>query len=272
MRALSGALVIVFPFVALVTNGFAASCDAQVVPGERGASANQMVRAHETYVREQVDATLERLHKAIDGRDPRKVSELYASDATLVTDVNFLQGRGAIHDRFERALPRIRNLRITVQDFEASGALAHVLGSVRYELMLSTGGSLEVESPISLVIKERRFGWLIQSQSGGALPATLTQQDKTPRRARIGDSTTVSVRLLDASGLGMARELVIFEIDAGDASLKPFAVQTDATGVATAGIRIGNTPGLVVVRATAGGAIAEPLFVSITVTDPTAAP
>jgi ketosteroid isomerase-like protein len=264
MRAWLGALVVVsFPAVA-VTSVLAGECGAQVLPGGRRSSVGDMRSGHSRYARAEVDATLARLEEAVAAGRSDRVAKQYAVDATLLTGFGtLLQGRGAVLDRYARALPRMRDLRITVHAFDVSGGLAHVLATLRYDVTLSSGGSQHVEVPVSFALREERFGWLIQSQAGGELPSVVSPNEHVPARAEMGDSLTVGVRVMDASGLGTPNVLVVFESEVGGAVIHPTAVRTDAAGVAVASVRLGVEPGLTVVRATATGVIGEPVFFSI---------
>jgi uncharacterized protein (TIGR02246 family) len=241
-----------------------AAARAQVLPGGRGSSALQMQSGYAAYVRKEVDAVVSRLLDALNARDARKAAELYDPEAHLLTaNGSLVIGRAAMRDRYERSLPRMRSVQFVLQSFVNSGDLAHIMGILRYDVLLSTGGAFHVDSPVSLALRADRFGWVIQSQSGGDLPAVIAAYTKPPERATAGDTLRITVRITDASGQNVSNVLVAFEGEAGGVAVRPGAVMTNAAGLATTVVTLGREPGLNVIRATASGLVGEPVFFAI---------
>lgn len=248
---------------------------AQVLPGgtngRAGSGATQMRLAHVAFVRPLVDAVLAGLANALNARDAQTSASFYAKDATVITPTGaFVHGREAVRQRYAAALARMEGVELRITMFDASGDFAHVLGTLRYAARLSSGAVVPMEEPVTLLLRSVNGEWLIQTHSGGHLPSLVRAQSPVPNEARVGDSVRVAVQVIDPSGDVLRNVVVSFVRDAGAATIDRCTVMTDATGVASTMLRLGEEPGVVIVRAAPVGVAGDPVVFRITAQPPLA--
>ena len=242
------------------------STHAQAWPGGRGSLAAKQRNDYLAFVREGVDEMVRKFENAASERDAAKLAELYVDAATLVTARGTVLGREPVRDRFARALPRMRAIKLRIETFSASGELAFVAGRLSYEVVHANGAHA-YDLPVSMVLEQhRQNAWRIQAQVGGELPVFVAALSDSPNEAAPGSSTTIGVVVTDAAGIPIPDVLVAFELDAGHAKLVPTVVSTNAKGIASTQLELGDSSDNVRVRATASALAGEPVIFSISPT------
>jgi trimeric autotransporter adhesin len=86
-----------------------------------------------------------------------------------------------------------------------------------------------------------------------AVPATLTTSSGTQLNGPAGGTTTVSVKVTDASGTPVAGVTVNYTVASGTAQLSSASATTDVKGIATIQVTLGSTVGTVKITATSSG-------------------
>jgi ketosteroid isomerase-like protein len=241
------------------------SSAAQAWPGGRGSLAAKQRNDYLAFVREGVDELVARFERAAGEHDAGKLAQLYTDAATLVTPTGTVFGRGPVRDRFERALPRMRAVKLRIETVTASGDLAYAGGRMSYEVTHANGAHA-YDVPVALVLEQhRQNSWRIQSQVGGELPVfVMALRDSSAAPAA---APTLAVLVTDASGNPVPDVLVAFEIDAGSAALLPTAASTNARGIATTTLTRTTPAERVVVRATASALTGEPVIFTLDVAE-----
>jgi ketosteroid isomerase-like protein len=241
------------------------SSAAQAWPGGRGSLASRQRNDYLAFVREGVDELAARFERAAGERDAGKLAQLYTDAATLVTPTGTVLGRGPVRDRFERALPRMRAVRLRIETVTASGDLAYAGGRMSYEVTHANGAHA-YDVPVALVLEQhRQNSWRIQSQVGGELPVFVTALRDTS--AAPAAAPTLAVLVTDASGNPVPDVLVAFELDSGSAALLPTAASTNARGIATTTLTRTTPAERVIVRATASALTGEPVTFTLDVAE-----
>jgi hypothetical protein len=89
----------------------------------------------------------------------------------------------------------------------------------------------------------------LEGSFGGVAPTTLAVLEGDGRTRPVRTRTELRARVTDHEGRGLAHERVFFEVKAGAAAVSPASALTDANGVASVALLLGETPGTVVVEA-----------------------
>lgn len=245
------------------------SSAAQAWPGGGGSLAARQRNDYLAFVREGVDELAASFERAASERDAGKLAQLYTDAATLVTPTGTVLGRGPVRDRFERALPRMRAVRLRIETVTASGDLAYAGGRMSYEVTHANGAHA-YDVPVALVLEQhRQNSWRIQSQVGGELPVFVTalRDSSAAPAAAPAAAPTLAVLVTDASGNPVPDVLVAFELDSGSAALLPAAASTNARGIATTTLTRTTPAERVIVRATASALTGEPVIFTLDVAE-----
>ncbi len=247
--------------VVCLTMGSSRTSGAQAWPGGRGSVADRQRNDYLAYVREGVNEMVQRYERAANAHDAAALSELYAENAALITPMGSVLGRGIVRDRFQRALPRMRAVRLRIDAFAATGELAHVAGRLSYEVVHERGAHA-YDLPVSLVLEpHRQSAWRIRTQVGGDLPVTVSAVAATTGPVPHGPSE-IAVRVVDASGNPLSDVLVGFEVDEGSAMLSHAVASTNQLGIAATSVTP-RSAARIIVRATAAALSGEPVHFTI---------
>lgn len=102
--------------------------------------------------------------------------------------------------------------------------------------------------------------------------ASVAKVADVPASPVAGSTNSVSVKVTDALGNAVVGTGVTFAVSAGGGSVTPATVNTDASGVAVASFKMGNSPGVNTATATATGLASSPMtFTTTSVVGPASA-
>ena len=238
---------------------------AQTLPGST--DLGKQLSGYNMVISQGVNQLAYRWEEACKGRDGAAVAELYGKDAPILTGAGeVVRGREAVRQLFARSLPRLSDMRLLLYDITASGQLAYVTGNLSYTVSMPSGsGGYQVRVPFSMAMRQGWDNeWRIEAQTGGRLPPFIEKAADFGPQGAPGTGDTIGVRLVDASGRGLAGELVWFEVLAGGGSVTPSLAHTDSTGRAVVYAALGAQPGLNAFRARAAALGEEPISFSLT--------
>jgi len=147
---------------------------AQGVPGGKAAGAYQAEAiAHRARVQNQVANLIAELGDRWDRDKPAEVARMYASNGKIVLGPQkSIEGRDEIRKAFAGSLNQMRSVMFTMEEYDLSGELAYIRGTMRYELLngVDQRPSLEVAT-FTMSLRQRWDDWLIVSHTIGSGPA-----------------------------------------------------------------------------------------------------
>jgi ketosteroid isomerase-like protein len=164
IASLSGALVI-----SAVSPGAA---NAQIGRGGDQPAPNAVANAYRSEVRNRLNSLVIQLAGAWDGSDPKQAAAFYVDNAVIVLGPErTIVGRDAIRSAFGSTLRHMRGVVLTIDDYDLSGELAVVRGTMMYELLHERlPGSQETATYTMVLRRQRSDDWLItEHMVAGAL-------------------------------------------------------------------------------------------------------
>ena len=156
---------------------------AQIGRGGDQPAPNAVAAAYRTEVRNKLNQLVIQLAGAWDGSDPGEPAQLYAPKGVIVLGPErTIEGREAIREAFASTLRHMRGVVLSIDDYDLSGELAFVRGTMIYELLHeSSQGSQETVSYTMVLRRQRSDEWLIQAHVlGGALALPDTKKTRAP--------------------------------------------------------------------------------------------
>jgi uncharacterized protein (TIGR02246 family) len=145
---------------------------AQIGRGGDQPAPDAVANAYKTEVRNKLSQLVIRLAGAWDATDPAEAASLYAERGVIVLGPErTIEGRRAIRSAFDATLRRIRGVVLTMDDFDLSGELAFVRGTMIYEL--THEHAVSTQETVTYTMLLRRQGddeWLIQAQMLAGAP------------------------------------------------------------------------------------------------------
>jgi uncharacterized protein (TIGR02246 family) len=145
---------------------------AQIGPGD-DPGPNTIANAYKAEVRNKLSQLVIRLAEAWDATDPAEAARLYTERGIIVLGPErTIEGRKAILSAFDATLRHMRGVVLSMDDYDLSGELAFVRGTMIYELTHEHAASTR-ETVIYSMILRRQYdnGWLIESQILAGSPA-----------------------------------------------------------------------------------------------------
>jgi uncharacterized protein (TIGR02246 family) len=152
---------------------------AQIGRGGDQPAPNAVANAYRSEVRNRLNQLVIRLAEAWDSPDPKEAASLYAPKGVIVLGPDrTIEGRDAIRLAFGSTLRHMRGVVLTIDDYDLSGELAFVRGSMIYELAHDRATPSQETVAYTMVLRRQRSDdWLIQSQMvGGALALPDTRK------------------------------------------------------------------------------------------------
>jgi ketosteroid isomerase-like protein len=139
---------------------------AQIGRGGDQPAPNAAASAYRTEVRNRLNQIVIRLAEKWDAADPGEVASLYAEKSVIVLGPDrTIEGRDAIKAAFGTTLRHMRGVVLTIDDYDLSGELAFVRGTMVYELLHDQApGSQETATYAMVLRRQRNDDWLIQEQ------------------------------------------------------------------------------------------------------------
>lgn len=112
-----------------------------------------------------VRETLERWSQAWFDDDAEGLADLYTEGAS-VRGLPFGTGlhRDGIRERFDEALPEVGDIRLDLNEFDASGQLAYGVGRYRYRPLHSGAGDELRSGTVLMVFLKEGGDWKVRSQ------------------------------------------------------------------------------------------------------------
>ena len=157
---------------------------AQIGRGGDQPAPNAVANAYRSEVRNRLNSLVIQLAGAWDASDPRQPAAFYTDKAVLVLGPErTIEGRDAIRSAFGSTLRHMRGVVLTIDDYDLSGELAVVRGTMIYELQHDhLPGTQETASYTMVLRRQRSDDWLIQEHMlAGAL--TLPEAKKAAATA-----------------------------------------------------------------------------------------
>jgi uncharacterized protein (TIGR02246 family) len=169
-------------FAVVLSSGLLAlpvGAQAQIGRGGDQPAPNAVANAYRTNVRNQLNQLVIHLAGAWDATDPKGASSLYAEQGTIVLGPEMtIEGRNKIRAAFAATLRHMRGVVLTIDDYDMSGELAFVRGTMIYEILHEGApGTQETVTYTMVLRRQRNDEWLIQSHmlaGSPVLPAKPT--------------------------------------------------------------------------------------------------
>lgn len=141
------------------------SAAAQIGRGGDQPAPNAVANAYRTEVRNRLNQLVIQLAGAWDASDPKEVASLYTERGTIVLGTDrTIQGRDSIRSAFGASLRHMRGVVISIDDYDMSGELAFVRGTMIYEIIRAQGPASQETVMYSMVLRrQHNDDWLIQS-------------------------------------------------------------------------------------------------------------
>jgi ketosteroid isomerase-like protein len=157
---------------------------AQIGRGGDQPAPNAVAAAYRTEVHNKLNHLVIQLAGAWDGSDPGEATRLYAPNAVIVLGPDrTITGRDAIRDAFASTLRHMRGVVLSIDDYDLSGELAFLRGTMIYELLHDgSPGSQEAVSYTMVLRRQRSDEWLVQLQTlGGSIVLPDTKKANASR-------------------------------------------------------------------------------------------
>ena len=162
---------------------------AQIGRGGDQPAPNAVANAYRSEVRNRLNSLVIQLAGAWDASDPKQAAAFYTDRAVIVLGPErTIEGRNAIRSAFGSTLRYMRGVVLTIDDYDLSGELAVVRGTMIYELQHDQlPGTQETATYTMVLRRQRSDDWLIQQHMlAGALSLPETKKaSATPVPAEV---------------------------------------------------------------------------------------
>jgi ketosteroid isomerase-like protein len=150
---------------------------AQIGRGGDQPAPKAVANAYRSEVRNVLNQLVIQLAGTWDSPDPKIAASFYAERGVIVLGPErTIEGRAAIRSAFGSTLRQMRGVVLTIDDYDLSGELAVVRGTMMYELLHDhLPGTQETVTYTMVLRRQRSDDWLIQIHmlaGAPALPAT----------------------------------------------------------------------------------------------------
>jgi ketosteroid isomerase-like protein len=137
---------------------------AQIGRGGDQPAPNAVANAYRSEVRNRLNSLVIQLAGAWDASDPKQPSAFYSDRAVIILGPErTIEGRDAIRSAFGSTLRHMRGVVLTIDDYDLSGELAVVRGTMIYELLHDQlPGTQETATYTMVLRRQRSDDWLIQ--------------------------------------------------------------------------------------------------------------
>jgi|SRR5687768_1339117 len=176
------------PFIhAVLAFAFAATAPgtiaAQTVPGGNIGRVRAEATVYRNSVRTLLLILLEDLGSRWDNRNELEPTAFYAPNATIVLGPNdVIEGRDAIRSAFAGRLKGMHGVLMTMDEFDTSGELAFVRGTIKYDLIHAGASSTKETATFAMLLRNRRDVWVIQSHTIAGIPIVAGGTTSEPKQ------------------------------------------------------------------------------------------
>ena len=149
-----------------LAGGLPSTARSQIGWGGNQPAPNAVASAYRIEVRNRLNQLVIHLAEAWDTIDPKEeVSNLYAERGTMVLGASPpIEGRKSIKAAFAATLRHMRGVLLTIDEYDLSGELAFVRGTMVYEILHENGpGTQETAGYTMILRRQRNDQWLIES-------------------------------------------------------------------------------------------------------------
>lgn len=158
---------------------------AQTVPGGSIGRVRAEATVYRNSVRTLLLILLEDLGSRWDNQNEMEPTAFYAPNATIVLGPNdVIEGRAAIRSAFAGRLKGMHGVLMTMDEFDTSGELAFVRGTMKYDLIHAGGSSTKETATFAMLLRNRRDVWAVQSHTIAGIPivagGTASEPKQTP--------------------------------------------------------------------------------------------
>jgi ketosteroid isomerase-like protein len=148
---------------------FPAAAEAQFIPTAKDFDRSKELAAYRAELKAEVDRFLARWVASWEKRDVRGVLSGFTGDGIMLTPTGFApQSPQIIQEYLRSFLPRVREFRLRVTDFDGSGSITYLSGRYAWTLENPDGTERTEEGPVMAVFRDGREGWRIRAISFGA--------------------------------------------------------------------------------------------------------
>ena len=162
--ALSGVLLGSIPEIA----------QAQGILGANAGRQRKEAAEYRERMRTQVMELIGELGEKWDDADPGKPTGFYDANATIVLGPDrSVQGRKDIRTEFEKTLGRMHGVLFTMEDYDLSGDLIFIRGTMSYELIREGMPASRDSAAFAMTFRPRRDVWRIQALLIAGTPPLL---------------------------------------------------------------------------------------------------
>lgn len=146
---------------------------AQIGRGGDQPAPNAVANAYRSEVRNRLNQLVIQLAGAWDASDPKAAAGFYADKGVIVLGPErTIEGRAAIRSAFGSTLRQMRGVVLTMDDYDLSGELAVVRGTMMYELLHDQlPGTQETVTYTMVLRRQRSDDWLIHIHMLAGAPA-----------------------------------------------------------------------------------------------------
>ena len=162
---------------------------AQIGRGGDQPAPNAIANAYRTDVRNRLNQLVIHLAGAWDNSDPKEAASLYTDRGSIILGPEMtIEGKKSISAAFAATLRHMRGVVLTIDDYDMSGELAFVRGTMIYEIMHEgSPGTQETVTYTMVLRRQRNDDWLIQSHmiaGNPVLPPRSTGAVATPNNGK----------------------------------------------------------------------------------------
>jgi ketosteroid isomerase-like protein len=165
------------------------TAEAQGILGANAGRHRKEAAEYRERTRSEVMQLIGELGEKWDDADPGKPARYYDNNATIVLGPNrSIQGRPEIRAEFEKTLRRMHGVLFTMEDYDLSGDLIFIRGTMSYELIRHDAPAARDSASFAMTFRPRRDGWMIQTLLIGGAPPLVDTRSAVAAASRSGSS------------------------------------------------------------------------------------
>jgi ketosteroid isomerase-like protein len=163
--------------------------EAQGILGANAGRQRKEAAEYRERMRSEVMELIGELGEKWDDADPGKPARYYDKNATIVLGPNrSIQGRQEIRGEFAKTLSRMHGVLFTMEDYDLSGDLIFIRGTMSYELIRNDAPATRDSASFAMTFRPRREGWMIQALLIGGTPPLVDERSAVAAVSRSGST------------------------------------------------------------------------------------